>query len=128
MTYQRNIVCYCLALVLLAEDPLDDVLPDKIVRVEVDADHDARDQHHNRSLNHLRLARPLDLLELSPRLADEVEDPAEEPAPALSRLWFGRTLAAVSLAVRGRLVGTTRRCAFLFRARCAALRPRLASH
>src|ERR1044071_6149802 len=103
MTYQRNIVL----LWLLAEDPLDDVLPDEIVRVEVDADHDAGDQHHNRSLNHLRLARPLDLLELGPRLAEERE------AAALVR---GRLLRlgpapAVSLAVRGRLVRSARRCA-----------------
>src|SRR3954453_10810329 len=66
MTYQRNIF-----LALLTDEPLDDVGPDAIVDVEVGADHDARDQHDNRSLNHLGLARPLDFLELALRLGDE---------------------------------------------------------
>src|ERR1044071_1606812 len=67
MTYQRNIS----RLSLLTDDLLDDVLPDQIVRIQVDADHDARDQHDNRSLNHLRLTGPVDLLQLAPRLGDE---------------------------------------------------------
>src|SRR3954452_10635294 len=125
MTYQRNIVLlYCLALLLLVQDPLDDVLPDDVVRVEVDADHDARDQHDHRSLNHLRLAGPLDLLQLRPRLAEE-----REAAATRLRGWRGRpTLAAVALAVTGRLRGTPRRCACLLRARSAALCPRLSRH
>src|SRR5690242_19729364 len=123
MTYQRN-----MTLLLLVEDPLDDVLPEKIVRVEVDADHDARDQHDHRSLNHLALARPLGLLQLGPGLADEAREPPEDPRAVLDGLGLGCAPAAVALAVRGRLVGPARRCTFLFRARGAALRPRLASH
>src|SRR3954454_13077234 len=79
MTYQRNI---CLA--LLTEEPLDDVGPDAIVDVQVGADDDARDQHDHRSLNDLRLARPLDFLELAPRLGDE--------APLLAPLRSGLAL------------------------------------
>src|SRR3954447_4558414 len=119
MTYQRN-----MSLLLLVEDPLDDVLPEDVVRVEVDADHDARDQHHHRSLNHLRLAGPLDLLQLGPRLAEE-----RELAATRLRRWRRRTApAAVALAVGGRLRGTPRRCACLLGARSAALCPRLARH
>src|SRR3954447_26676243 len=100
MTYQRNIVLPdCFALLLLAQDPLDDVLPEDVVRIEVDADHDAGDQHDHRSLNHLRLSGPLDLLELGPRLAEECEAAAtrrrgrrRRPAPA-----------PVAFAVSGRL-------------------------
>src|SRR6476620_11332531 len=67
MTYQRNIS----RLSLLTDESLDDRLPDQIVEIEIGADHDARDQHDNRSLDHLRLAGPLDLLQFGPRLGDE---------------------------------------------------------
>src|SRR3954462_12047043 len=107
MTYQRNIV-----LPLLAEDPLDDVLPEDVVRIEVDADHDARDQHHHRSLNHLRLAGPLDLLQLRPRLAEE----REASAARLRRLRVRPAPGAVALAaVSGRLRGAPRGRACLLR-------------
>src|SRR5262249_6584330 len=103
-------------------------LPEEVVRIEIDADHDAGDQHDNRSLNHLRLPRPLDLLELGPRLADEIEEAPEEPATPLNRLRLGTPPAAVALPVRRRLLGRTRRCSGPLRARSAALRPRLARH
>src|SRR5262245_33440465 len=112
MTYQRNIVVsYCLAPPLLVQDPLYAVLPDDVVRVEVDADHDARDQHDHRSLKDLRLARALDLLQLGPRLAED-----REPAAARLRRRRGLTApTAVVLTVRGRLGRFTRRCARLLR-------------
>src|SRR5207302_2596130 len=56
---------------LLADELLHDRLPQLIVRVEIDADYDARDQHDDSRLDHLRLARPLDLLQLSPRFREE---------------------------------------------------------
>src|SRR4051794_5981621 len=119
MTYQRNIV-----LPLLVQDPLDDVLPEDVVRIEVDADHDAGDQHHHRSLNHLRLAGPLDLVQLRPRLAEE----CEAPATRLRRRRRRAAPAAVSLAVSDRLRGTPRRCACFLRTRSATLCPRLSRH
>src|SRR3954463_10735880 len=119
MTYQRN-----MSLPLLVQDPLDDVLPEDVVRIEVDPDHDAGDQHDHRSLNDLRLAGPLDLLQLRPRLSEEGEAPA-----ARLRGRRGRpALAPPALAVSGRLRGTTRRCACLVRTRSAALCPRLSRH
>src|SRR6187551_568378 len=116
MTYQRN-----MSLLLLTQQPLDDVLPDDIVHVEVDADHDARDQHDHRSLNHLRLARPLDLLELGPGLPEE----REAAAARLRRLRVRPTAATVALAVGGRLRRAPWRRTGLLRARGAALCPRL---
>src|SRR5436853_566380 len=67
MTYQRNIE----RPLLPEEDVLDDALPDQVVGVEVHPDDQAGDQHDRRPLDHLRLARPLDLLDLAPRLGDE---------------------------------------------------------
>src|SRR3954452_20317580 len=116
MTYQRN-----MSLLLLVQDPLDDVLPEDVVRIEIDADHDAGDQHHHRSLNHLRLAGPLDLLQLRPRLAEE----RQAAATRLRRRRRRAAPAPVSLAVSGRLRGTPGRCACLLRARSATLCPRL---
>src|SRR6478672_1979555 len=82
MTYQRNMF-----FALLTDEPLDDGGPDAIVDVEEGADHDARDQHDHRSLNHLRLPRPLDFLELAPRLRDEAALLAPLPSGlALDRL------------------------------------------
>src|SRR3954470_170130 len=119
MTYQRN-----MSLLLLVQDPLDDVLPEDVVRIEVDADHDAGDQHHHRSLNHLRLAGPLDLVQLRPRLAEE----CEAPATRMRRRRRRPALAPISLAVRGRLRRTPRRCARFLRTRSATLCPRLSRH
>src|SRR5581483_8220302 len=68
-TYQRNIP---VLISLLPEDFRDDVLPNLVVQVEVGADDQAGDQHDDRALDHLVLARPLHLLELRPRLHDEV--------------------------------------------------------
>src|SRR3954468_11436873 len=119
MTYQRN-----MSLPLLVQKPLDDVLPEDVVRIEVDADHDAGDQHDHRSLNHLRLAGPLDLLQLRPRLAEE----REAAATRLRRRRRRAAPPAVALAVSGRLRGTPRRGTCLLRARSAALCPRLSRH
>src|SRR3989442_1368696 len=68
---------------LLEEHLLDDVLPDLVVQVEVRADDDAGDDHDDRPLNQLVLLRPLDLLELGPRLADEAEHAAAAPLAGL---------------------------------------------
>src|ERR671934_2391822 len=85
MTYQRNIG----GPLLPQEDVLDHALPDQVVRVQVDADDEARDEDDDGALDHLRLVRPLDLLQLAPRLADE---PARAAAgcPALAALALRR--------------------------------------
>src|ERR687888_1951598 len=85
MTYQRNIRDPLLP----QEDVLDHALPDQVVRVQVDADDEACDEDDRSALDHLRLARPLDLLQLAPRLGDE---PARAAAgrPALAALALRR--------------------------------------
>src|SRR5438874_9381881 len=57
---------------LLEEHLLDDFLPELVVQPEVDADDDAGDDHDDRALDHLVLPGPFDLLQLRPRLLDEV--------------------------------------------------------
>src|SRR4051794_8751116 len=76
-TYQRN-----MRLLLTQEDVLDHVLPDLVVHVEKDADDRAGDEHDDGALDDLVLRRPLDLLQLCPRLVDE----AEAAAPRLLHL------------------------------------------
>src|SRR5919198_1563325 len=85
MTYQRNIADPLLP----QEDVLDHALPDQIVRVQVDADDKARDEDDGRALEHLRLVRPLDLLQLAPRLGDEPARPTAG-CPALTALALRR--------------------------------------
>src|SRR5919206_496649 len=63
------------------EDVLDHALPDQVVRVQVDADDEARDEHDHGALDHLRLVRPLDFLQLAPRLPDEPARPAAGSSP-----------------------------------------------
>src|SRR6266702_4841040 len=70
MTYQRNM------LPLFQEDVLNDALPDQIVGVQIDADDDTGDEHDDHTLDQLVLTRPLDLLQLRPRLGDEPPRPA----------------------------------------------------
>src|SRR5262249_9447101 len=53
------------------EDVLDEPLEDLVRGVEIEADDDAGDQDDDRALDHLRLRRPLDLLELTPRFGCE---------------------------------------------------------
>src|ERR671934_2305652 len=72
MTYQRNIAQSLLS----EEDVFDDTLEDEIRRVQEDADDQAGDQHDRNPLDQLRLPRPLDLLQLSPRLGDEAPEAA----------------------------------------------------
>jgi hypothetical protein len=46
--------------------------PEQLVREEqVHARHETRDEHHGGALDQLLLARPVDLLQLAPRLGDE---------------------------------------------------------
>src|SRR5919201_6900570 len=85
MTYQRNIGDPLLP----QEDVLDDALPDEVVRVQVDADDEARDEDDGGALDHLRLVRPLDLLQLAPGLGDEPARPAAR-GPALAALALRR--------------------------------------
>src|SRR2546423_4675253 len=113
MTYQRNIS----RLSLLTDDLLDDVLPDQIVRIQVDADHDACDQHDNRSLNHLRTTGPVDLLQLAPRLGDE----AAALTPLRAGLALRRLRARTDL--RLALTGALRDAALVLRLRLAARAP-----
>src|SRR5919198_990851 len=53
------------------EDILHESLEDKVRAVQVDADDQARNEDHDDALDQLLLARPLDLLELTPGLRDE---------------------------------------------------------
>src|SRR6266536_731496 len=110
---------------LLPDGPLDDRLPDQVVHVEVDADHDARDQHDNRSLDHLGLTGPIDFLQLCPRLREEAAALAAlRPRLALGG---GRARADLRLARAGAL----RDAALILRLRLATgapLRSRLAGH
>src|SRR5919204_4694347 len=100
MTYQRNIGDPLLP----QEDVLDDALSDQVVRVQVDADDEARDEDDGRALDHLRLVRPFDLLQLAPRLRDEPARAAAGRSPltalALRRL---RRRPDLSLARAGAL-------------------------
>src|SRR5436309_2903464 len=121
MTYQRNIS----RLSLLTDDLLDDVLPDQIVRIEIDADHHAGDQHDNRSLNHLRLTGPVDLLELRPRLGDEAAALAALRAGLAFRRLRARTDLRLALA---RALGDAAAALRLGLAARAPLRPRLPCH
>src|SRR3954451_3630159 len=57
------------------ENVLDEALEHLVRAPEVEADQDAGDQHDHRALDHLLLARPLDLPQLRIGLADEVEEP-----------------------------------------------------
>src|SRR5512132_3494925 len=61
---------------LLEEDVLDEALEDLVGGVEVYADDQTGDQDDDGSLDHVRLARPLDLLQLGPALGDEPLRPA----------------------------------------------------
>src|SRR5205807_4074986 len=136
MTYQRNIE----RPLLPEEDVLDDALPDQVVRVEVHPDDQAGDQHDRRPLDHLRLARPLDLLELAPRLGDEAASASARcaalPALALRRCRAGpdlsltRASALDHLRVAGGLLLGTPSAALLSSlpghqrvSRCAVWRP-----
>src|SRR5579883_3074639 len=78
-TYQRNMEdgsC------LLSEEDVDDEALERLVgRVQVHADDEARDDHDRRAGDELALPRPLDLLQLHPRLLDVRAQPAEEAAP-----------------------------------------------
>ena len=53
------------------EDLLDETLEDEVRAPEVEADDDAGDQDDRRALDQLVAARPLDLVQLRPRLRDE---------------------------------------------------------
>src|SRR5579862_2009059 len=88
---------------LSEEDVGDHVLPDLVVEIEVEPDDQAGDQHDHRPLHDLVLARPLDLLQLRPGLADEVR------APALVRR--GGALLRRLLRTRGKRLLTAPRAA-----------------
>src|SRR5919204_1391051 len=81
MTYQRNITPS-----LLEEDVLHEAPEDLVGGVEVDADDEAGDEDDGGALDDLRLARPLHLLQLAPRLLDEAlaASTGERAAPALT--------------------------------------------
>src|SRR5581483_6386856 len=82
---------------------LDDVLPELVVQPEVEADDEARDQHHRRAADQRLLARPLDLLELRHRLLDEVREAGAWGLPLLrDALGAARLVAAVRRRARSR--------------------------
>src|ERR1051325_2459394 len=82
------------------QDLLHDVLPELVVQIQVDPDDDAGDEHDDGALDHLVLRRPLDLLQLGPRLLDE---PEEAAAPALAGLDLaGRTRCRCTATLAGK--------------------------
>src|SRR3954469_11711645 len=94
---------------LAEEDVLDEPSEDLVGAPEVDADDDAGDEHDDRPLDQLRLRRPFDLLQLAPRLADEVEV-ARTCVRRRARLRLGPPLGAAAVsAVRDGTVGLPRR-------------------
>src|SRR5919201_7155503 len=72
MAYQRNTA----RPLLVEEDPLDERLEREVGDPEIDAHDHARDQNDRRALDQLILGRPLDLLQLGPRLGDETTEAA----------------------------------------------------
>src|SRR6476469_7757014 len=115
------------------EDVLDDALPDFVVDVEVEADDQARDQHDRGAGDHLRLGRPVDLLQFGVRLPDEAEEPVASLALLLRRGLDARAAVARrrdalrgSAPARRRRRGPSRGLAGL--APGAPLRAGLASH
>src|SRR5918995_3710249 len=67
------------------QDGADEGLEALIGGIEVRADDDAGDDDHDRALDHLSAVRPLDLLQLGPRLLDEAAALARLPATRLRR-------------------------------------------
>src|SRR5262249_59297366 len=61
---------------LREEHVLDEALDRKVGNPEVAPDDQAGDDNNHGAGDDLTLSRPLDLLELRPRLADKVEEPA----------------------------------------------------
>src|SRR5258705_2914872 len=68
----------------LDQDVLDEALEDEVGGVEEDADDHAGDQHDDHALDQLVLRRPLDLLQLGPRLGDEPRHAAAACSPRLA--------------------------------------------
>src|SRR5918995_4034392 len=75
MTYHWNIAS---TRSLLDEDVLDESPQDLIRAPKIGAHDGARDDHHDRALQHLVAVRPLDLAELAVGLADERAAPAAD--------------------------------------------------
>src|SRR5439155_1326573 len=75
------------------QNVLDEAFPDQVGAVEIHADDDAGDEDDDDALDQLALAGPLDLLQLAPRLGDEVlEPPAGDRAGFAGR--FGLSTCA----------------------------------
>src|ERR1043165_7626195 len=90
------------------QDLLHDVLPELVVQIQVDPDDDAGDEHDDGALDHLVLRRPLDLLQLGPRLLAEPEEAAAPPhAHDPARAPRGRGPAARAPAGRAGVGGST---------------------
>src|SRR6187399_2468645 len=112
-----------LFLLLPQQNFADELVEELVADVQVRPDDHAGDDHDNRALDHLVLARPLDLAKLADRLGDEALRAGQ------------RQLTAADLAGRGLERGTNGRLhaavAHRALARLAArspLGPRLASH
>ena len=129
MTYQRNMSISARGL-LAEQDVLDDALEDEVGDPEIRADDRTGDDDDDGTRQHLALPRPLDLLELRPRLADEGRETAARNTP-LERLppWLGGG-RRTNLLTRAR---ARRRCRLLLLVGlllppCAALRSRRPGH
>src|SRR5262249_26430662 len=71
MTYQRNIAISSGP--LPQQHVLDDVLPEPVIRIQVDAGDEAGDEDDRGAADQLLLIRPVDLLELGPGLLEEAD-------------------------------------------------------
>src|SRR3954471_17563742 len=88
---------------LVQQDVLHDVLPQLVVQPQECADDHAGDEDDHGAADHGLLARPLDLLELAVRLADEIDRAAAARAlGALARPALRLVAPARSLARRRR--------------------------
>ena len=84
------------------QDVLDERLEREVGEPEEGADDHAGDQHDHRALDQLRLARPLDLLQLGDRLGDEAAAGRATAAGARRAPRASPAVASASSPSRGR--------------------------
>src|SRR5207244_2110152 len=111
------------------QNVLDEAFPDQVGAVEIHADDDAGDEDDDDALDQLALAGPLDLLQLAPRLGDEVlEPPAGDRAGFAGRFGLSTCARRRPARRRGRSARERGLAAGHLLAPGAALRTRLPSH
>src|SRR4029079_4086712 len=102
---------------LSKQDVLDEAAKELVRQEQVEARDEAGDEDDRGALDQLLLARPVDLLELAPRLGDEAPDAPARGTAALTRRLrgLGRRRTGRRLALRRALDGGA-----TFGLRCAA--------